>query len=156
MSKVIGFVFVCLAFHSTVQAKSCDSVKSLSWLVGNWYSQSSKLKIRESWKQISGKTFEGTGSTYSIEKGKTVSSETLRLVEMSGEVFYVAKVASNDLPVAFKLTSCSEKTAVFENPQHDFPKKLSYQLTKDNYITVLVSGEQGKGFSINFVGENDS
>ena len=68
----------------------------------------------------------------------------------------MAKVASNNLPVAFKLTSCTAKTAIFENSQHDFPKKLNYQLNKDKSITVFVSGEKGKGFSIEFIGEDDS
>jgi len=154
MFKVISLVSLCIFFQPVVQAKTCGTIESLTWLVGNWNSENSKLKIKESWKQISAKTFEGSGYTYSIKKDKMVSSETLRLVEMSGDVFYVAKVASNDLPVAFKLTSCTAKTAIFENSKHDFPKKISYQLNKDNNITVFVSGEKGKGFSIEFMSED--
>jgi hypothetical protein len=75
---------------------------------------------------------------------------------MSGEIFYMAKVVSNDLPVAFKLTSCTTNTAIFENSQHDFPKKLSYQLNKDKSITVSVSGENDEGFLIEFMGEDDN
>ena len=156
MFKIISLVSLCLLFQPVVQAKACGTVESLTWLVGNWNSENSKLKIKESWKRISAKTFEGSGYTYSIKKNKIVSSETLLLVEMSGEVFYMAKVASNDLPVAFKLTSCTAKTVIFENSQHDFPKKISYQLNKDKNITVFVSGEKGKGFSIDFIGEDDS
>ncbi|GAW97988.1 MULTISPECIES: DUF6265 family protein [Colwellia] len=156
MLKIISFLLLCLVFQPTVQAKTCGTIESLTWLLGNWNSENSKLKINESWKRISAKTFEGSGYTHSIEKNKIVSSETLRLVEMSGEVFYVAKVSSNDLPVAFKLTSCTAKTAIFENSLHDFPKKISYQLNKENNITVFVSGENGKGFSIKFIREDDS
>ncbi|MBA6392326.1 hypothetical protein H4J38_16285 [Colwellia sp. BRX10-3] len=156
MLKVIILVSLCLVFQTTVHAKACGTIESLTWLVGNWNSENSQLKINESWKQISAKTLEGSGYTHSIEKNKIVSSETLRLVEMSGEIFYIAKVASNDLPVAFKLTSCTAKTAIFENPQHDFPKKLSYQFNKAKSITVFVSGENDKDFSIEFIGEDDS
>lgn len=156
MLKILSLVSLCLVFQSTVQAKACDTLESLTWLIGNWNSENSKVIINESWKRISGKTFEGSGYTYSIEKNKIVSSETLRLVEMSGEVFYIAKVASNDLPVAFKLTKCTAETAIFENSRHDFPKKLNYQLNKDKNITVFVSGEEGDGFSIEFIGGNAS
>ena len=156
MFKVISFVSLCLLFQPAVQAKACGTLESLNWLVGNWNSENSKLKTNESWEQISAKTLEGSGYTYSIEKNKIVSSETLRLVEMSGEVFYMAKVASNNLPVAFKLTSCTATTAIFENSLHDFPKKISYQLNKEKNITVFVSGVKGKGFSIEFIGEDDS
>jgi len=150
MFKIIIFMSLCLVFQSSAQAKNCGTVDSLTWLIGHWHSENSKLKINESWQRISDKTFEGAGSTYSFKKNKTVSAETLRLVEMSGEIFYVAKVASNDLPVAFKLTNCTANTAIFENLQHDFPKKLSYQLINHNNLTVFVSGEKGKAFSIEF------
>jgi len=133
-----------------VQAKNCTTIDAFTWLIGDWHSQNSKLKINESWHQVSGKTFEGAGYAHSLTKNKIVSAETLRLVEMSGEVFYVAKIASNDLPVAFKLTSCTATTAIFENALHDFPKKLSYQLITHNNLTVFVSGEKGKAFSIEF------
>jgi len=156
MLKVISLVSLCLVLQPTVQAKACGTVESLTWLVGNWNSENSKLKIKESWQRISGKTLEGSGYTYSIEKNKIISAETLRIVEMSGEVFYLAKVASNDLPVAFKLISCTNETAVFENSLHDFPKKISYQLNKEKNMTVFVSGEKGKAFSIEFIGENAS
>lgn len=156
MLKTSSCMLLALCFHGAVQAKVCDSLGSLSWLLGNWVAESGKSKISESWQQISDKTFEGAGVTYSLEKQKIVSSETLRLVEMSGEVFYLAKVASNHLPVAFKLTQCTAESAVFENPQHDFPKKLHYQLTKDKRIIVVVSGENENGFSINFIPENNS
>lgn len=150
MLKLLSLVIVCTIFPSVAQAKGCDSLESLAWLVGNWYSESSKLKIKESWIEVSSKSFEGAGETYSIPKKGVVSAETLRLVEMSGEIFYIAKVASNDLPVSFKLTHCTNKTAMFENPQHDFPKRINYELTSENDLSVFVSGENGKGFSINF------
>ncbi|MCF2859119.1 DUF6265 family protein [Pseudoalteromonas sp. SMS1] len=150
MLRVIKWVLPCFVFHAGAQAKACDSIASLSWLVGHWYSESRSLKINESWQQVSGKTLEGAGETYSIKKGKMVSAETLRIVEMSGEVFYIAKVASNEAPVAFKLTRCAANTVIFENPHHDFPKKLHYQAMEEGQMTVFVSGEKGKAFSIKF------
>ena len=78
-----------------------------------------------------------------------VSQESLRLVEMSGEVFYVAKVGHNDLPIAFKLTSGSDDRAVFENPQHDFPKRLEYRLTEGRLV-VTVSDGGTRGFTLDF------
>ncbi|AOT08394.1 DUF6265 family protein [Pseudoalteromonas luteoviolacea] len=154
MLKIIGLVILLsFAFHTQAQTTRCDSLGALSWLVGDWSSKSSKLKINESWKKISNQTYEGHGETYSIKTDRVVSAETLRLVEMSGEVFYFAKVASNELPIAFKLISCTTDTVVFENSKHDFPKKLHYQRFASNKMTVTVSGEQDKGFSIDFITE---
>lgn len=156
MLKVISFLLLCLVLQTPAQANSCATLESLAWLVGQWHSKNSKFNINESWQQISNKTFEGSGYTYSIKNNKMVSAETLRLVAMSGEVFYIAKVASNNLPVAFKLTSCTANTAIFENPQHDFPKKISYQMNKDKSMTVVVSGEKDNAFSIQFVAKSDN
>ncbi|MFT5757611.1 MAG: hypothetical protein ACI9LM_002347 [Alteromonadaceae bacterium] len=156
MFKIINMVLLCIFFQPVVQAKTCGTIESLTWLVGDWSSENNKRKINESWQRISDQTFEGSGYTYSIEKNKVVSSEALRLVEMSGEVFYMAKVASNDLPIAFKLINCTAKTAIFENSLHDFPKKLSYRFNKDKSMTVFVSGDNNKGFSIEFIREGDS
>ncbi|KZN50809.1 DUF6265 family protein [Pseudoalteromonas luteoviolacea] len=153
MFKFAYLIVIFATFNTSAKNNTCGSLESLSWLVGSWSSNNSKLEIKESWKKVSNKTFEGSGYTYSIKKSKKVSAETLRLIEMSGDVFYVAKVASNSLPIAFKLTSCTTETAIFENPKHDFPKKLTYQLKNENNITVAVTGEEGRGFSINFIRE---
>ncbi|WDE01330.1 DUF6265 family protein [Thalassomonas actiniarum] len=69
---------------------------------------------------------------------------------MSNHVFYLAKVRHNKLAVPFKLTRCSKRSAVFENPEHDFPKKLHYQLQSENKLTVTVSNGQDKSFTINY------
>ena len=156
MLKRICFILLLVVFQPTVFADVCDTLESVNWLVGNWYSENSELKINESWKRVSARTLEGFGQTESVKKNKIVSAETLRLVEMSGEVFYLAKVASNNLPVPFKLTSCMDNTAIFENIEHDFPKKIAYQLTGRNNIAVSVTGDKGKGFNIEYTREDDN
>ena len=71
---------------------------------------------------VSGSTFEGMG-TFTAE-GKT-SREHLRLVYMGDGVFYIPKVAHNELPIAFRQTSeAGAMPVVFENPAHDFPDLL--------------------------------
>ncbi len=156
MLKRICFISLFVIFQSTVFADTCDTIESVNWLVGNWHYENSELKINESWKRVSAKTMEGYGQTESVKKNEIVSAETLRLVEMSGEVFYLAKVASNKLPVPFKLTSCVDKTAIFENTEHDFPKKIAYRLTGRNNIAVSVTGDKGKGFKIEYTREEES
>jgi len=156
MFKIMSFLLMYLLFQPAVMANSCINLASLTWLVGHWESENSQLIINESWHRVSDKTFEGAGETFSVKKNKIVSSETLRIVEMSGEIFYLAKVPSNDSPVAFKLTDCTENTAVFENSQHDFPKKISYQYEQNKGITVFVSGENGEGFLIEYTSVKDS
>jgi hypothetical protein len=69
---------------------------------------------------------------------------------MSGQLYYIAKVAHNALPVAFALTECGDSHAVFENPEHDFPTRIAYRLGEAGEMTVGVTGADGKGFEIHF------
>ncbi|WP_143731756.1 DUF6265 family protein [Microbulbifer sp. GL-2] len=155
MKKTVWLSLIIVAFHSQVFASGSCSLSDLGWLEGNWYFETDKLKVIEHWERISPKTLEGNGLTKSTRSGDIISSETLRLVEMSGEIFYVAKVKSNDFPVPFKLVQCSSRHAGFENVNHDFPKKLIYQLVDANHIDVFVSGEKEKEFTMKYTRMND-
>lgn len=126
----------------------CDSLEALAWLTGNWQSEQSERVTTETWRQVSAKSFEGVGSTQVNQQLK--SSESLRLVAMSGGVYYLAKVAHNPLPVAFELKTCAHNVAVFENLNHDFPKRIVYSQLSNNKLTIDVSDAADKGFTINF------
>jgi hypothetical protein len=76
--------------------------------------------------------------------------ESLRLVAMSGGVYYIAKVSHNAYPVAFALSACSDGRLVFENPTHDFPRRLEYTFTAPDAMTVRVSDGGAKGFVLEF------
>ena len=137
-------------------AQSCNSIRSVQWLLGHWVADDGKNITTESWEKVSSLTFEGFGESRAKTSNERQTSESLRLIEMANELFYLAKPEQNDLPVAFKLTHCSSKSAVFENAAHDFPKKLEYQLDVNNKMKVTVSGEKGRSFDINFIRHDDS
>jgi len=133
-----------------VQGDDCSSLDPIRWLVGEWTTAGEGKQVLESWTAISPNTFEGLGAVRSGETGEFTETETLRLVAMSGSVYYIAKVPENDLPVPFEMTSCGEGLAVFRNPSHDFPKRLTYRLTGPDRMSVSVSGDREQGFTLNF------
>ena len=137
-------------------AQPCNSIVSIEWLLGHWAAEDGESTLTESWEKVSPLTFEGSGETRSGASNKLQTSESLRLIEMSNEVFYLAKVEHNDFPVAFKLTQCSNNSAVFENSLHDFPQKIEYQLGIHNELTVAVSSGKNSGFKISFIRRDDS
>jgi Domain of unknown function (DUF6265) len=148
--KILLIIFLGY-FSSFSYAQSCYSIHSVQWLLGHWVADDGGKITTEWWKEVSPLTFEGMSETRTEASNQLLRSESLRLVEMSGEVFYLPKVEENDLPVAFKLTQCSGSSAVFENFTHDFPNKLEYHLDRDNTLTVTVSDGKDKGFTINFI-----
>jgi hypothetical protein len=118
-------------------------------MLGEWVSDNASSVTVENWKKVSEHSFEGFGKTTNIDSNKVENYESLRLVEMSGQIYYLAKVGHNKLPVAFALKTCSDSIAVFENPDHDFPKKIHYKLQPDNKMAVTVSSGDS-GFRIEF------
>lgn len=129
---------------------ACDSLDSLRWLLGDWAADGSKTSFQESWTEVSPRTFEGTGVERSKSDGKIRSGEVLRIVEMAGGVFYVSKVAHNDLPVAFRLGECDGGRFTFVNPAHDFPKRIEYERAGPDRLTVRVDDAAEKGFALEF------
>tara|TARA_R110000744_G_scaffold131883_3_gene240092 strand:- start:1593 stop:2075 length:483 start_codon:yes stop_codon:yes gene_type:complete len=136
------FILATLLFTSIkVNAHSCNSLNELTWLLGEWQSQKQQSATTERWTKLTGQTFEGTGKTAN-------NYESLRLLEMSGEIFYLAKVAHNPVPVGFKLIQCDNKRFIFKNSQHDFPNTIEYQQISPDTMQIKVSGKAEKTFTI--------
>jgi hypothetical protein len=156
--KMIKLFFAIILFYVSTDTHSqpCNSLNSLQWILGDWRADSGKTINIESWRKVSAKTFEGFGESRTKDSNTPKSTELLRLIEMANELFYIAKPKQNNLPVAFKLIHCTIKSAVFENPEHDFPNKLEYKLTADNKMVVTVSGIKGKSFTLNFIRQDGS
>lgn len=131
-------------------AADCASLAELRWLLGDWAADGDKTSFHESWAELGPQTFEGSGIERAKTDGAVKGSEVLRLLEMAGSIFYVSKVAHNDLPVAFRLTSCEEGRFVFENPAHDFPRVLEYRRDGHDRLVVRVSDGGEKGFTLDF------
>lgn len=110
-------------------------------LVGEWISEEPGRKVTESWSRVSAETLEGIGQTIDTVRNSRAFIETLRLVLMSGDVFYIAKVTHNQLPVAFRMTESTSDSILFENPEHDFPKKIAYVFIDMDHMRVLVSND---------------
>ena len=149
MHRVLAAGSLLLGAAATAAA-GCDSLEPARWLIGEWTAESGNRLVHESWHAVSPATFEGRGLTTAAAGGAVLDGETLRLVAMSDAVFYVAKVAHNAYPVAFRLTVCEPGRLVFENPTHDFPRRLEYLRQADGGMTVHVSDGAENGFRLQF------
>ncbi len=126
----------------------CRQLSQLAWLLGEWHSASDG-KVQEHWQKLDKDTYSGFG--LSIDpNGQKKQTESLRLVAMQSEVFYLAKVSHNGYPIPFKGIQCTDKSVIFQNPEHDFPNQIAY-FRFDDRLQVRVSGKAQKGFSLNFV-----
>lgn len=163
MKKITCLLVFLLQIPNLANA-SCNKPEALDWLIGDWLKPSKNGAIVERWRKRdisggSGVGFSGieySGVGYSLgSDNKKVINETLRIVDMGGEIFLIAKPNQNPVPVAFKLVECNQNEAKFENKQHDFPQKLEY-LREGNKLKVNVSADKQTGFSLEYVRQSSS
>lgn len=120
-----------------VPPRAGGSVESLAWLAGAW-STSGTPEIEEYWSRPKAGLMIGMGRT--IVRGKTVETEFLRIEESSTGVDYVARPGGAG-ETRFKMVRASDNEAVFENPTHDFPKRIIYRREKLGGLWARVEGD---------------
>lgn len=83
-----------------------------------------------------------TGYSYKYIKGRKLVAENLKVKNTKEGVTYFAQVhdQNNGQEIPFKMTTLSQNKVIFENPNHDFPKYISYTKTTDDRLDVLIKG----------------
>ncbi len=141
---VLALAVICWqsAFTSAraVVTETPHSISQLSWMTGDWQTVG-KTKIEEHWMAPAGGTMIGMGRT--LRGDRTTEFEFLRIQERDGEIYYVANPLGLCPATDFKLTKLTSDQVVFENPQHDFPKRVSYRKNSDGSLTATVDGGPG-------------
>ena len=150
MKKISALaLFFGLSFSLFAQTTSPkENFKKLTWIEGTWLRTNGKpgKTTYEHW-NTSGE-FTLSGKAFSIQGSDTTIFEKTNLIIKDDAIYYVADVPENSKKVFFKLTSVTPDGFVCENPTHDFPKKISYQLTGSD-LRATISGD-GKSFDYLF------
>jgi len=123
--------------------------KKLEWLQGKWIRTNAKAGQSgyETWTKVSDLKLSGKGVTL---KGKeTIFVENLEFIVKGNDIFYTVTVTGEKQPTYFKLTALSADGFTCENPDHDFPKKITYKLSGKN-LKAVISGN-GQSMDYNFV-----
>lgn len=154
ISSIVVFTF-CTNYSSNKTDNTNSSkyinIEKANWLLGNWQNSSTDGKYHENWEKKNDSTL--IGSSYFIVGNDTVSSECISLEERGYEMFYIpiVKNQNDEKPIIFTLTSLNNSQLVFENPNHDFPQKITYsQVTSDSLVAVISGLVKGKEKSQNF------
>lgn len=117
-------------------------MQSFKWLEGSWtMKKKNGGSIMESWSHHNDSVMLGESIGFSVT-GQSKVLENLRLAYRSGSYYYISKVnGQNDgQEVAFKITAHSEKKFVAEKPDHDFPKRITYELINKDSIHAFIDG----------------
>lgn len=99
----------------------------IAWLEGRFTNTTGGEKAAESeehWGPAGGGAMLGTART--VKSGTMTSFEFLRIVERNGGLVYIAQPGGGPA-TEFVLTELTATRALFENPGHDYPKRIVYE-----------------------------
>jgi len=137
---LIGLLHEASAQQTTSAA--IDAFSKLSWLTGTWQRTNTKpgRTAHERWEMNGNQAMRGWGVT--MREKDTLFVEKIQLVIKDNKIWYVADVPENKEPVYFELTSITSTGFSCENPAHDFPKKITYQLEGNKLTAIISAGDK--------------
>ncbi|MDD3003924.1 DUF6265 family protein [Flavobacterium sp.] len=145
----VAFCFACKDKVNT--KKQYPLLQKANKLLGKWENISSQGHLSENWKKINDSTFKGE-SYFVIEKD-TVFAETIVLEERNNQLNYIVTVPNqnNAKPISFLFDKKSPKQLIFENPTHDFPNQIIYNIIRNDSLVAVIKGtKNGKDISETF------
>lgn len=125
----------------TANAKAYPEIEQLNWLVGNWENTTELEQSYENWTQKNDSTL--LGHSFTLIGTDTVFAEKVTLKQVDDEVFFtvIAYQQNDDKPVTFKLSSTEAGIFTFDNPEHDFPTRISYSNPSKDSIHAWIEGQ---------------
>jgi hypothetical protein len=133
-------ITIFLVLASSAGAASLDD---LAWMTGHWRSESERGVSEELWMPPEGSVMLGLNRV--IPPGKRAFFEFLRIEDREGTIEYIAQ-PGGDASTSFRLVSVDGKRAVFENPDHDFPQRITYWIHEGRLCARAESiAEPGQG-----------
>ena len=127
---------VLAGFASAAEAPEA-SVDELAWLAGTWTSEHRGVVMEEHWTEPRGGIM--LGLHRDLPPGKKAFFEFLRIEEAAGGLVYHASPRGAP-PTPFRMTSLEERKVVFENPDHDYPKRILYWLDDEDVLHARIEG----------------
>jgi hypothetical protein len=113
------------------------TLAAVAFMAGHWSSLAADgATSEELWLAPRGGLMVGVNRSVSA-RGKA-SFEFLRMEVRAGEVWYLASPGGAP-PTPFRMSASSASSATFENPAHDFPKRIAYRL-EDGALVARIDG----------------
>ena len=117
-----------------------NPLASVAWLTGCWEASRPNATIEEHWLAPRGGVM--------LEVGRTVRNDSLAEYEMvvlrarGGRLVYESH-PSGQPSAEFTSTAASDSEVVFENPAHDFPRRVGYRRAGADSLVAWIDGGAG-------------
>lgn len=143
--NLVLLVIFCISINS---CQKDYSTKEVDWLLGTWENQTEDGTFTETWIKTKNETKEEL--TYDrleakstlIKNSDTLFYEEVILFKMDKWIYSVMASAQNEgKATLFTATLIGKNELVFENIEHDFPKKITYKLVNKDSLFAEISGD---------------
>lgn len=136
---IIGYLFYTLL--SCQEKSNFPLIDNASGLLGRWENNTNEGRFSEIWLKENDSVF--IGQSYFVKRNDTLFSETMKLETSKNKAKLIVSVP-NQKTVEFLMTSFEKQKFVFENPNHDFPKKITYTILSQDSLFAEISGNGKK------------
>ncbi|MDY6944470.1 MAG: DUF6265 family protein [Pseudomonadota bacterium] len=140
--KAAWRMLIGLGALTSIDAVAADAdIASLAWLAGCWQAEQGEAGSGEHWLPPAGGTMFGVSRT--VKNGKTVEFEFVQLrSNAEGKLVFIA-LPSGQKETTFVASALGKDSVTFENPQHDFPQKVSYRVEPGDRLVARIEGIRG-------------
>ncbi|MEO6719201.1 MAG: DUF6265 family protein [Ferruginibacter sp.] len=141
MKNILTALLLSLLMSAFIpQDSDPETFRKLYGLEGVWLMKTKNGFIGEEWKKVDANYLQNRG--FMIRGTDTTTTESVALRNKEDGIYYTSTVEDqNDKqPVAFKLTSADNNIFVFENAEHDFPKRITYHLVTKDSLSAWIDG----------------
>lgn len=118
-----------------------SALQAMAWLAGRWASESGEAGTVEQWLAPAGGTMLGMART--VKGGRTVAFEFIQLRTLADGTLAYFALPSGQKQATFIASAVGAGSAVFENPQHDFPQRIIYRLLGNDRLHARIEGLRG-------------
>ena len=141
---IIRILSILAPITVVLMACSHQQASLPGWLEGNWITGDTTGLVTESWEVISDTYMTGEGLL--VNKEKKSVTEMLNIFIKDGMLVYTALLPdqNNGEEVIFINSSFDPDSLVFENPSHDYPKKIIYHHRAIGEIDVYLHGSRNE------------
>jgi hypothetical protein len=150
-SFLYALLFVC--FNIVILTGCSDSglkesnTDSFKWLIGNRIDTT--MEFYENWAGSGDSVLNGNG--YQVVDGDTIFEELLSIKRAGNNWSYVVRYGTEE--TRFTLSNAPGDSLVFENPDNEFPRRITYIKKPDGAFIAIIEnpGEPDKTTRFNFV-----
>ena len=112
----------------------------IAWLSGCWQINRGGEVIDEQW--MAPRAGIMVGMARSVRGDKVTSTESTIIRVRDGKLVYEAN-PSGQPPTTFTASTATADRVVFENPQHDYPKRVAYERRGADAVTAWIDDGNG-------------